>query len=159
MDSVGNLQSGARLLNRRQETSFIARRILALTLGSRDARFPAAKWFTHRTSLTRFAALGALRGWRRCAATQGEERSISPPIGILGQPVRDYSLNPEERFTQFTNVGIDRFGKADDLQPGSVLQSCGGVSLALELEVLAGTLLCTAHSAGRGRRQIGDWLF
>src|SRR5260370_36754988 len=99
-----------------------------------------------------------------CCYARGRTQH-SPPIGILRQPVRDYSLNPEKSFAQCTHVGIERFGresdvrKADDLQPGSVLQRCGGVSPAIEFEMLAGNLLCTAHSAGRGRRQIGDWFF
>jgi hypothetical protein len=90
-----NLVCDARLLNRQEEMNLSAAEILVLTAWREDARFRAAKWFTHRTSLTRFAKVAALRGWKHCAAER-VERSNSPPIGNLRQLVRDCSLKPEK---------------------------------------------------------------
>jgi len=91
-------------------------RNLFLTAWGDSARFRAAgKWFTHRTSLTRFAKWAARRGWRRGTAVEGVKRSISPPTGVLRQSVRDYSLKLGESFAYVMNIDVDRFGREIDL--------------------------------------------
>jgi len=91
-------------------------RNLFLTACGYSARFRAAgKWFTHRTSLTWFAKWAARQGWRRGAAVAGVKRSITPPIGILRQLVRDYSLKLGGSFARVMNVDVDRFGREIDL--------------------------------------------
>jgi hypothetical protein len=73
-------------------------RNLFLTGPGCGARFrPAAKWFTHRTSLTRFTGVAAERCWGREAAVEGVKRSIPPPRSFLRQLVRDYSLKTEDK--------------------------------------------------------------
>jgi hypothetical protein len=91
-------------------------RNLFLTAYRYGARFRAAgKWFTHRTSLTWFAKWTARRSWRRGAAVEGVRRSISPPIDILRQLVRDYSQKLGESFAHAMNVDVDHFGREIDL--------------------------------------------
>ena len=92
-------------------------RNLFLTACGYGARFRAAgKWFTHRTSLTWFAKWAAWQGWRRGAAVEGVKRSITPPISILRQLVRGYSLKLKESSAHAMNVDVDRFGREIDLE-------------------------------------------
>ena len=91
-------------------------RNLFLTARGYGARFRAAgKWFTHRTSLTWFAKWAARRGWRRGAAIEGVKRSITPPISVLRQLVRGYSLKLKESSAHVMNLDVDRFGREIDL--------------------------------------------
>jgi hypothetical protein len=91
-------------------------RNLFLTVSRYGARFrPAAKWFTHRTSLTRFAKWPARRSWRRSAAVEGVKRSTTQPINILRRLVRDDSLKPEGSFAHVANDDVGSFGREIDL--------------------------------------------
>src|SRR5580704_12209275 len=64
-----HLLAGAHPRNKMRKIAYEDARNLFLTACGYGARFrAAAKWFTHRTSLTRFAEGAAGRSWRRGAA-------------------------------------------------------------------------------------------
>src|SRR5437899_4333127 len=107
-------------------------RNLFLTARGYGARFrAAAKWFTHRTSLTRFAGPTARRSWRRGAAKAGVIRGKPPPRSFLRYLVREYSLKRKTSFARVAEADVDHFsreidvGKANNLRQCSVLQRCG----------------------------------
>src|SRR5215468_5358632 len=89
--------------------------IRALTAFPEDARFrAAAKWFAHRTSLTRFLDLTALRAWKRFAA-RCVERSLSPTLASSGTGSGIIRQN-QGKFTHSSSAGVrllqerNRFG-------------------------------------------------
>jgi hypothetical protein len=73
-------------------------RNLFLTASRYGARFrPAAKWFTHRTSLAWLAKWTAERSWGRSAAMAGVTAAFRHRRVFLRQLVRDYSLKRKIR--------------------------------------------------------------
>src|ERR1700675_1747792 len=74
---------GSPLWDRMRKVASEDARNLFLTAYGDGARFrPAAKWFTHRTSLTQFAGPTAGRRWGRSAAMAGVTRDSSPPTNF-----------------------------------------------------------------------------
>lgn len=74
---------GTRQWKGMRKIAYADARNLFLTDHRYGARFrPAAKWFTHRTSLTRFAGPTAERSWGHSAAMTGVTRGSSPPTGF-----------------------------------------------------------------------------
>lgn len=86
-------------------------RNLFLTARKCGANFrAAAKWFTHRTSLTRFVGQTAGRSWRAALRGRGCSQMLAAN-SFLRQLVRDYSLKRKSNSARVLNVDADRFGR------------------------------------------------